>query len=167
MVEYTIYSCPKCDCFIDLVIYGLSSRIGPSFGICSKCEGRINTGRKEWDEMNLKEKAKFFSVTALYILFVGAAGWLFTIGAYKFLAEGWGAKGLDFGANSFVLMFLWASSVLFIQCLRINASKKRFLDKQNFVLIGFPSLTFGLQIIYLLLMIIPFALGGIIGYLRG
>jgi hypothetical protein len=166
MVEYTIYSCPKCDRFVDLVIYGISSGIGPPVGSCSKCSNKISTGRKEYESMSAKEKIKFFSASLLYIVFVGAAGWLFTYGGYKLLTEGSKAKGLDFGVNSILLMSVWAGSVILVQYLRLNESKKRFSENKRFSEISFPSVNFGLQITYCALMLAPLAIGGLFAYLR-
>jgi hypothetical protein len=167
MVEYTIYSCPKCDRFVDLVIYGISSGIGPAVGFCSKCSNKINTGRKEYESMSAKEKIKFFSASVFYVVFVGVSGWLFTYGGYKLLTEGAEAKGLDFGVNSILLMSVWAGSVILVQYLRLNESKKRFSENAEFFEISFPSFNFGLQITYCALMLAPLAIGGLFAYLKG
>jgi hypothetical protein len=165
MVSYTIYSCPKCSLFVDLIISDISSGIGSPTAICSGCRNKVNTGRKEYDLMDWKDKLKFYAVSALYVFFVGGMGGMLTYGSYKFLTEGTKAKGENF-SQIFLLGCFWAASVIIIQFLRVEESKKRFATGNRYTEIRFPSLDRGLQILYCALLIVPFLLSFLIAYLK-
>lgn len=165
MVSYTIFSCPNCGKFIDLSVYGLSCGLGPSKGVCSKCRSIINIDKKEWDSMDFKNKLKFFFVSFIYLCFVGVTGSLMTYGGISLFLGKRNSPPQELFYGSLIPFLIWTASILVVQSLRIKESKIRVQNRVNSQEIGFPSLNFGLQILYCGLMIVPLAIGGIVYYL--
>lgn len=157
MLHFKVFKCSQCKYVYDIWFSNFSTRIGPGYVRCRKCQTVNESGRLEWPEFTTKTKI----VTALICL--GYLG----IGSYvvgeQFYITKMGKKSIPFPELSreiilpyFMAGFIFIFAILlmkFIQSYRrFNTDPDKPSDDGLFT----PSLTFGTQLKFFLLMMLYF-----------
>jgi hypothetical protein len=153
--------CPHCRAPIDVNLFIVSSRLGPSEVICIKCKETFNSGRKEWPFETTYERLRFFGVAIIEIVLAGIIGGNLIFSAeWNFTGKEGKAPNLPWDDPS-LLPYCYASATLalFIFMWKIWSSnlRRQKAGPSSESLLSL-NMTFGAQGKFLILMLLPWAL---------
>lgn len=112
MIHFHYQKCNLCRFPITFQLFSASTELGPQLIICRKCKEPIYSGRQEWFDFTLKQKAKFFFICALYLIF---GWWGLGLAFYKSIEA---LKGhvvnadLFYDTDEFLSYKLWGAGVI-------------------------------------------------------
>jgi hypothetical protein len=154
---YVTKTCPACHRFLDLNMFGMSSLLGPPTIICPSCGRHVDSGRGEWEDLDLASRLWFVVFSLISAAFVGILGGLTILFPVQVF------QGRDL-SRSFNLrrepayitgVITWGIIVAVFQLYRIYCSSRRTAISDDIIPVraSFWTIEIGLQAKMLLLIV--------------
>jgi hypothetical protein len=160
-------SCPKCNDCYSFSIYDLSTGLGPALAQCRLCKAQFQSGKTEWAKLPRYDKALFWILTLLYTVTIGAFSGVMSFCIIQSIRYGntkyWPSLETEGTSTLLFICILGIAALIFsLQIYRIRQSlirtQKRFPTP---ILTAFSNLEFGLQMKFLYLWGVLFAIAGL------
>ncbi len=157
---YNLISCPACQEYIDVQMFGFCSGLGPPLLVC-KCRCIIESGRREWVDFQSKHRIRFMLMTALYAVVAAFLGGMSVWIWFHFGLEGRDAsKPFQLNLTDPAFLFgaiIWVILVTALQRYRVGRSLERkptVFREAVPVRVSFWNIDFNLQLKLLALFVL-------------
>lgn len=162
MLHVEEMACPACGHAVEYRVWGLHSGLGPPLVVCPVCNHTLPTKRKEWAQFARKDQGRFLLVSLLGIIL---AGWWGSGLASLFFSDPRAPFGSAKFQNDLFSPIGWAFALLVagVQRYRIHLSQRHATSVPHR-----PKpfdLRMGVQIKYLMFLIVSTVIIAAIGYL--